>query len=225
LTKAQVAGLEKLLGGLRGSRGQLYPGYVVGGATGQGAWAEWMTGPMPGRSLAYAFGSAFFSNMVYEDKAWDYRKFDPDRDTQKADEKFGAVLNAISGDLGKFRARGGKLILYHGWSDAAITPLNAIDYYKSVKDPVGFVRLFMAPGVAHCSGGPGPNDFGQGAGASGDALSDVDAALERWVEQGVAPERVVARREGRTRPLCAWPKVAMYKGSGSTDEAANFECR
>lgn len=225
LTKAQVAGLEKLLGGLRGSRGQLYPGYVVGGAVGPGAWAEWMTGPMPGRSLAYAFGTAFFSNMVHGDKAWDYRTFDADRDTARADEKFAAILNATNPDLSKFRARGGKLIVYHGWSDAAITPLNAIDYYKSVKDPAGVVRLFMAPGVGHCSGGPGPNDFGQSAGAARDALQDVDAALERWVEQGVAPERIVARREGRTRPLCAWPKVAVYKGSGSTDEAANFECR
>jgi hypothetical protein len=226
LTQAQVTGLEKLLSGIRGARGPLYPGYVVGGSPGSGGWADWMTGPMPGRSMAYAFGNGFFSNMVFENKAWDYRTFDPDRDTRRADEKFGAILNAIDGDLSNFRARGGKLILYHGWSDAGITPLNAIDYYNSVKDPAGFVRLFMAPGLAHCGGGPGPNDFGQlTVGSSGDALRDVNAALEKWVEEGVAPERIVAKREGRTRPLCAYPKVAVYKGAGSTDEAANFECR
>jgi len=224
LTAAQVTGLEKILGGLRGAKGRMQPGFMVGGMT--AGWAEWITGPTPGRSLAYSFGNGFFTNIVQGDKAWDYRSFNPDRDTQKADEKWGPVLNAIDPDLSKFRARGGKLILYHGWSDAAISPVNAIDYYRSVKDPSGFTQLYMVPGMGHCAGGPGPNNFGQGTvGASGDAEHDVNAAIERWVEQGVAPTRLIATREGRSRPLCPWPQTARYKGTGSTDEAANFECK
>jgi feruloyl esterase len=226
LTQAQVTGLEKILGGVRGTKGSLFPGFVVGGISGQGGWGDWITGPDPQKSLAYAFSTNFFMNMVYEDKAWDYRNFDPDREVKKADDKLAKVLNATNPDLAKFRGRGGKLILYHGWSDAAITPLNAIEYYKSIKDPSGFVKLFMVPGLQHCSGGPGPNNFGQmSPGVSGDALHDVNAAIEKWVEAGVAPAQLIAVREQRTRPLCPYPQVATYKGTGSTDDAANFACK
>jgi feruloyl esterase len=127
--------------------------------------------------------------------------------------------------MSKFRARGGKLILYHGWSDAAISPISTIDYYRAVKQPESFVRLFMVPGMQHCGGGPGPNDFGQSPGAAGDPLHDVNAALERWVEQGVAPASIVAKKGDRSRPLCPYPQVATYKGSGSTEDAANFVCK
>jgi feruloyl esterase len=142
--------------------------------------------------------------------------------------------------LKKFQARGGKLILYHGWSDAAIPGQNAIDYYQTVVkkmgagESAGFVRLYMVPGMQHCGGGSGPNVFGQGGVAKGDANSNIAAALERWVEQGVAPDAIIATKYKsganasseveRTRPLCVFPKVAKYKGSGSTDDAANFEC-
>jgi len=101
-------------------------------------------------------------------------------------------------------------------------------------DTRGFVRLFMVPGMQHCFGGSGPNSFGQFGGATGDADHDVGAAIERWVEQGVAPERIVATKHKsdldpksevlRTRPLCAYPSVAQYKGSGSIEEAGNFVC-
>jgi feruloyl esterase len=226
LTAPQVAGLEKILGGIPGAKGQIYPGYVVGGIPGQGGWGDWITGGAPGKSLAYAFGNGFFSNVVHQNAAWDFRTFDPDRDTKRADDEYASILNATNPDLGKFRARGGKLILYHGWSDAAITPLNAIDYYKSIKDAAGVARLFMVPGMQHCGGGPGPNNFGQGSpGASGDPLTDVNAAIEAWVEQGVAPARIVAKKDQRTRPLCPYPQVATYKGTGSTDDAANFVCK
>ncbi len=226
LTQPQVAGLEKILGGIRGAKGQIYPGYVPGGMPGRGGWAEWITGAAPAKSLAFMFGNEFFTNMVYEEKAWDYRTFDPERDTKKADDKLARILNATDPDLSKFRARGGKLILYHGWSDAAITPLNAIDYYRSIKDPAGFVRLYMVPGMGHCGGGPGPDNFGQGSpGASGDPLHDINAALERWVEGSVAPAEMIAKKDQRTRPLCPYPQVAAYKGTGSTDDAANFACK
>lgn len=224
LTAPQVAALEKVLGGIRGTKGQIFPGYVVGGITGPGGWSAWITGAAAGKSLMYAFGSNYYANMVYGDKAWDFHTFLPDRDTQKGDAA-ARSMNATDPDLSRFAARGGKLILYHGWSDAAITPLSTIEYYTKIRRPESFVRLFMVPGMQHCGGGPGPNDFGAGPGATGDALHDIDTALERWVEQGVAPGQLIAKKGNTTRPLCPYPRVATYLGSGSTDDAANFTCK
>jgi dienelactone hydrolase len=240
LTAPQVAALKKLYAGGRNSHGQLFPGYAPGGEAEPGGWAVWITGPAPERSLMYAFGTQFFKNMVFDNAAWDYHTFDADRDTKAAEDKQSGNLNATDADLSRFRERGGKLILYHGWSDAAIAPENTIDYYNSVAKQMGasqtttFVRLFMVPGMQHCGGGSGTNSFGQLTVSSGDADRDMDAALERWVEKGVAPERIVAAKRKndmnpasdivRTRPLCAYPLVAHYQGSGSTDDAANFVC-
>jgi hypothetical protein len=225
LTAAQVAALEKILGGLPGAKGRLFPGYVVGGMAGGGGWVDWITGGTAGKSLAFAFGSNFFGNVVYEKKDWDFQTFQPDRDTKLADEKAAAIFNSTNPDMSKFAARGGKLILYHGWSDAAITPLSTIEYYKTIRQSEKFARLFMVPGMGHCSGGPGPNDFGGSPGVSGDALHDIDAALERWVEEGVAPSQLIATKGQRTRPLCPYPQVATYKGSGSTEDASSFVCK
>ena len=147
----------------------------------------------------------------------------------------------MSPDLTAFYRRGGKLILYHGWSDAAVSPQNTINYYESVLKTMGdektrqFLRLFMVPGMEHCNLGTGPCFFGQaGKGMPYDADHDVNLAIERWVEKGIAPDTIVAFRPLatepnktpgiRTRPLCTYPKVARWKGQGSTDEAANFAC-
>jgi len=240
LTAPQVAALKKLYAGGRNSHGQIFPGYAPGGEAEFGGWAVWITGPARERSLMYTFGTQFFKNMVFDNTAWDYHTFNADRDTQAADDKQSRNLNATDPNLSRFRKRGGKLILYHGWSDAAIAAQNTIDYYDSVAAKMGdrqaasFVRLFMVPGMQHCGGGSGANTFGQFGAASGDADRDMDAALERWVEKGVAPERIVAAKRKsdldpasaivRTRPLCAYPLVARYQGSGSTDDAANFVC-
>jgi hypothetical protein len=241
LTGPQAAALKKLYSGPRSAKGEsTFPGHMPGGEAGAGGWPSWVTGPAPERSTGYGFGTQFFANMVFSDAAWDYHTFDVDRDTKAADDKMASVLNATDPDLSRFRQRGGKLILYHGWSDAAISAVNSITYFQSVqrklgeKQTDGFVRLFMAPGVQHCSGGPGPDSFGQGAGAPGDASQNINKALERWVEEGVAPAQIVATkyRTGnlagsgatRTRPLCPYPQVANYKGSGSIDDAANFAC-
>jgi len=170
----------------------------------------------------FAFSTQFFKNMVYSNPEWDFRTFDPVRDTQTSDEKFARVLNSNDPDLKRFRDRGGKLILYHGWSDAAIPAYNIIDYYRSVEQkmgaPTSFVRLYMVPGMNMCSGGDGADRF------------DWLATMRTWVEQKRMPvdlvaSRVVNGKTVRTRPLCAYPQVATYKGSGSTDEAANFVCR
>ena len=124
-----------------------------------------------------------------------------------------------------FVDRGGKLIQYHGWGDPQISPGNSTQYYTRVLSALGGAakvhasyRLFMAPGMGHCGGGEGPNTF------------DMVAALEQWVEQGKAPDRIVASHStngavDRTRPLCPYPQVAAYKGTGSIDDAASFECR
>jgi feruloyl esterase len=241
LTAPQVTALKKLYAGgqLAGGK-RLFPGYAPGSEAAPGGWALWITGPAPERSLMFAFGTQFFKNMMFGDPAWDYRTFDADRDTKAADEKMAPILNATNPDLSRFRARGGRLILYHGWSDAAIGPQNTIDYFESVTAKMGarqtrqFVRLFMVPGMQHCFGGAGPSSFGQLGATGGDADHDIDAALERWVEKNIAPEQIVAAKRKndfdpksdavRTRPLCAYPAVARYKGSGSTDDAANFVC-
>jgi hypothetical protein len=234
LTAPQVAALRKLY-----SAKQDFPGHVPGGETGPNGWGDWITGPAPGRSLMFAFGTGFFGNFVYQDAAWDFHTFQADRATQVADDKFARVLNATDPDLKRFRDRGGKLIIYHGWSDAAISPLNSIDYFKSVQQKMGapqtgeFVRLYMAPGMTHCGGGPGPDSFGQGSVALAEPQHSVTKALEEWVENRAAPGALIATKYkagtpasgvARTRPLCPYPQVARYRGSGSTDDAANFAC-
>ena len=241
LTAPQVAALQTLYDGPKTSKGeQIFPGYSPGGESGNGGWALWITGPAPTKSLMYAFGTGFFKNMVFEDAAWDFKSFNVDRDVKIVDDKMAQRFNATDPDLSAFKKRGGKLIIYHGWSDAAIPPTNAVNYYQSVvskmgaKDSKTFVRLFMAPGMQHCGGGPGPNSFGEFGVAQGDPQHDMGAALEQWVEKGVAPEQLIATKYKtgmnaasgvqRTRPLCAYPKVAHWSGQGSTDDAANFVC-
>lgn len=241
LTAPQVAALKKIYAGPRSSQGQaVFPGYSPGGEAEPGGWAAWITGTQPEQSLMFAFGTQFFKNMVYGDPAWDYHTFQVDRETEAADAKMARILNATDPDLKRFRQRGGKLILYHGWSDAAIPALSTIDYYHSVVprmgagDSAAFIRLFMVPGMQHCGGGSGPNSFGAVGAAQGDAQHDMAAALELWVEKGTAPQRIIATKYktgsnpasgvARTRPLCAYPLVARWTGAGSTDDAANFTC-
>ena len=240
LTAPQVKALQKIYDGVQTSKGEpVFPGFSPGGETGMGGWSIWVTGPAPEKSLQYGFGTNFFKNMVFDDPSWDFRTSDIQHDMKVADDKMASRLNATNADLGNFKKRGGKLILYHGWSDAAIPPVSTVDYYQSVvskmgaKDTGSFVRLFMVPGMQHCGGGPGPSDFGQAGVAMDDPMHNVDAALEAWVEKGSAPEQVIAKKYkgagpssgvARTRPLCAYPKVVQWNGKGSTDDAANFIC-
>jgi feruloyl esterase len=242
LTEPQVAALKKIYAGPRNSQGeQVFPGYLPGSETGPGGWGLWITGAKPGGSLLSFFATQYFRNMVYESASWDPKTFNVDKDVKAADENTARILNATDPDLTAFKSRGGKLILYHGWNDAGIPAQNTINYYQSVvarmgqRDAGQFVRLFLVPGMQHCGDGVGPNSFGQaGASFPADAEHDVSLALERWVEKGVAPDTIVAAKHGadpdptkgilRTRPLCAYPQVAHWKGIGSTDDAANFVC-
>jgi hypothetical protein len=242
LTEAQVAALKKVYAGPKNSQGkQVFPGLPPGSETGRGGWGLWITGARPGGSLQSFFATQYFRNMVFENVSWDVKSFNLDKDLKAADEKSAASLNATDPNLTAFMKRGGKLILYHGWSDAAIPAQNTIDYYRSVvarmgqRDADRFVRLFMVPGMQHCADGPGTYSFGQfGGGAQATPANDISLALERWVEKGIAPDTIVAAKPAvdsdptkgvlRTRPLCAYPQVARWKGTGSTDDAANFEC-
>ena len=235
LIDMQILGLEKLYAGPRTSKGKrIFPGFPPGGELGAGSdpgpagepnlggWDRWMVGTMPG--FAHLIQDSFFKFLVFDDPAWDWRTFDFDRNVRTTDAKLAAALNATDPDLRAFRDRGGKAIVFHGWSDPAISAFNSIDYWKRVVRTMRgrrrtdeFFRLFLAPGMQHCAGGPGPNVF------------DPVAALEQWVEQDIAPERIVAsHRTGgsvdRTRPLCPHPRVARWDGAGDGDDAASFGC-
>ncbi len=242
LTAPQLAALRQLYAGSRTAKGRpIMSGYSPGGEAEAGGWAAWITGAAPQKSLMFAFGTQFFTNMVFDSAQWDWKSFQLDRDVKVADDKQGGTLSAADPDLKKFQARGGKLILYHGWSDAAIPAQSTVDYYRSVEKKMGakqaaqFVRLYMVPGMEHCGGGAGPNFFGQAGVPLSDPDHDIDAALERWVEQGTAPAQIIATKfksgvnpasgVARTRPLCPYPQTAHYKGNGSTDDAASFVCR
>ena len=241
LTEKQIVALKKIYSGPRDSKGgQFIPGFLPGGETGPGGWLAWITGAGSNKGLQFFFSTQTFANMIYNDPKWDFRTFNLEKDGKLADEKLGSILNATDPNLKAFKARGGKLILYHGWSDAALPPVNTINYFQSVvakmgpRDVGSFVRLYMVPGMQHCGAGPGPNSFGAYVTSMpADAQHDMSVAIERWVEEGVAPDQITAsKRQGldpksaitRTRPLCPYPQVARYKGSGSTDDAANFVC-
>ena len=239
LTAAQATALKKLYVGTPDSAGHLvYPGYLPGAEEGEGGWGLWITGPAAAKSLMAFFGNGFFSDFVYEKPDWDYKTFNVDAGLKAANSKAADALNATDPNLKAFKARGGKLILYHGWNDPAISALNTVNYYDALtktmgKDTDSFVRLYMVPGMQHCDGGPGPDSFGQVGTLDFDNPShSVDAALEEWVEESKTPSAIIASKfEGQershakmTRPLCPYPQAAKYKGAGDTNDAGSFRC-
>ena len=232
LSAAQAAALKKIYAGPKTSKGeQVRPGFPPGGEEGPGGWGLWITGPAPGRALLFAFANGFFKNMVFDDPNWDIKSANLDAVVKAADDKQAHNLNATDPNLKAFKARGGKLILYHGWSDPAIPAQGTIDYYNKVADAGSFARLFLAPGMQHCFGGPGPSAFGQfeRSATANDPQRNVYVAIEQWVEKGTAPERLIATQAGNStvkmsRPLCPYPQVAKYKGKGEIKDEANWTC-
>jgi feruloyl esterase len=212
LTPAQVKRAEALYGPAKTTPGglKLYPGMAIGTPP---------ETPLPGADP----GKPAIMLMMQPLPDWTIDTFDPDKHIPQMDKQLDADLGATQTDLSAFFKRGGKLILYHGWADQILSPYNTIDYYEDVRKTVGAkmtdvsARLFMAPGMAHCVGGTGPNVF------------DAVDAMVNWVEHGKSAEQILAThvtagKVDRSRPLCAYPKVAKYKGSGSIDDAANFTC-
>ena len=217
LTSAQVAAATRIYAGVKHPRtgAEIFPGLEAGSEL---QWGGPAGGPAP-----LAVAGDLFKYVVFKDPRWDFRTFDLERDYDAVHRIDSLDLSPTSPDLEPFAARGGKLLIYHGWGDQNVAPRSSVKYHAKLVEKMGqkrvddSVRLFFAPGMAHCGGGEGPNTF--------DALTP----LEQWREQGKAPAEIVAShltngKVDRTRPLCPYPQVATYKGAGSIDQAENFVC-
>ena len=208
LTDPQLKTVDTYYGGVKNSKGELI---FSGQALGNPITAQRPTNQAPG-------GVFDLVRIAYNDPNVDWQKFDLDRDMKFLDEKIGYV-DAVNPDLSKFKSSGGKLLMTHGWADTGITPETTTWYYDSVLNKMGksqsdWMRLFMAPGMAHCGGGPGVNTF------------DSIGALEKWVEKGMAPDTMLGTGgQGLTRPLCQYPQYAEYKGTGDLKDAGNWSCK
>jgi feruloyl esterase len=214
LTAAQLESVQAMYAPAKRKDGTLvYPGMPYGG---EQLWTR-LFAPSP-----FGIALSTYRYAVHESAAWDWHSFDLDADVALADRKLGYV-HAINPDLTAFRDRGGKLLMYHGWADQLISAENSINYHAAVERKMGgnqdnWYRLFMVPGMGHCRGGDGPNQF------------NAMGALERWREASEAPVQILATHVTNnnvdvTRPLCPYPQVAVYKRVGSSNDATNFVCK
>jgi feruloyl esterase len=215
LTAAQVGTAKVVMSPVKNRQtGELiFPGFEPGTELG---WSRLLSGPDP-----YANAVEQFKYIVFKDPKWDWRTFDLERDVAAAEKSGHGTLASVDPNLTAFAQRGGKLMTYHGWSDNSIAPQASVNFYTralaATRASGTWLRLYMAPGMGHCSGGEGPDTF------------DMMRPLDSWVESGTLPQQIVASKitagkVTRTRPLCPYPQVAHYKGTGSIDEAANFAC-
>jgi hypothetical protein len=216
LTAAQVTALRGIYAGPKNSRTgkPLFAGFEPGS---EALFPAQTSGPEP-----FPVATTFFKGLVFKDPKWDFKSFDYDKDVTRALDAASAVLDVPPTGLDPFFSGGRKLLLTHGWADGLIPASNTVEFYSALTRHIGKkkaeqgTRLFMAPGMSHCSGGDGP------------FVIDVISTIDQWVESGRAPERIIASNPpnapARTRPLCPYPQEAVYSGSGSTDEEKNFKC-
>jgi hypothetical protein len=228
-TTAQITALEKIYDGVKSNGKLIFPGQPLGaeidamGPTGMSSgWEPWMVS-QTGRTTDAQFSESFLRYVAFPkpDPEYNISNFNFDTDVEKLGPS-ARMMDAADPDLSRFQARGGKIVMYFGWADPALSPFMGVDYYEKVESQIGpsttdFYRLFMVPGMFHCRGGVGVSAF--------DALTP----LVQWVEKSIPPDeiigsRVVDDKVVRTRPLCPYPQVAKYKGSGSIDDAKNFAC-
>lgn len=237
LTPAQVTAAKAIYSGAKKSDGTpIFQGYAPGS---EAEWFRVWAGKAPGGS---AFD--FFRYSVFQDPNFKNTDFDYDKDTDRAlsakvvgKETVAEVYN-VKPDLTRFAAMGHKLIMYHGWADQQISPYASLEFYQKIVAKLGqaktdaFLKLYMLPGIYHCAGGPGTGNFGAaGPAISPDAEHDITTALDEWVAKKKAPGHFIGthinaetKMADRTRPICPWPQMAKYKGSGDTNDAANFTC-
>lgn len=244
-TPPQVLALTKIYAPFHHPRTNafIFPGFNFGAETAAAARAR-ISAADSGSTITAGQPGPLVWHLPEAFEAKDWLAFDFDKGTDAAIKAFAPYSNSDP-DLTKFKASGGKVLMYSGWADPNLHPQTLVDYHAEMTKAVGgeaaaksFSRLFMVPGMNHCSGGPGPNVFGQDlanpSGATTNAGNNALKALERWVDDDIAPEEIVAtkfvgndRTKGvveRTRPLCAYPKVARWSGKGTTDDAKNFAC-
>ncbi len=232
-TANQIAALDRIYGDVMSNGKRFFPGWPVGaevaGPNGQSGWIGQAINAANGSGAWTSYGFNFQRYMVpwvksasgEMDAARAFSQFDIDKDPPRLEE-LRQILDATDPDLSAFRKHGGKLLMYFGWADPQLNAKMGVEYYEQVVDKMGpstdeFFRLFMVPGMFHCGGGVGTSQF------------DMTTAVLKWVEAGTAPVRIEASRVTagkvvRTRPLCAYPQTARYKGTGSIDDAANFTC-
>jgi Tannase and feruloyl esterase len=239
VTPAQVEAVAKLYRGPHNSKGELlFPGYEPGTGSNATDWPEWLVGTSstsPGSQ--YALTAEFWCNAVLGKPSCPIVDLASGFGTAR--RSIALMANSTDPDLAPFRSHGGKLIQYAGWADSAIAPENGLNYYRKVTSVMGdvhdFYRVFMAPGMAHCYGGPGPNSFGNGNnhGPVIDAKHDLLKALEAWVERGTAPDKIIATKYfddnpakgvAFQRPLCPYPRISSYNGYGQISDPSSFEC-
>ena len=219
LTAPQVEAVKMLYSDVKTKNGEtIWTGFTPGGEL---QYSQ-LTAKIDPNAPPSAFPLDSIRILAYQDPNWDWRTWDLDRDAAAAKEKAG-FIDVHAHDLSAFKARGGKLLLYHGWTDPGIAAGNTVNFYKGVLSEMGkkqdnWLRLFTVPGMGHCSGGPGTDQFNK------------VAAMERWRESGTAPDQIPAAHVtggtvDMTRPLCPYPKVAVFDGSGSMNDAGNFSCK
>ncbi len=208
LTPAQLKTVDMFYGGVKNSKGEvIFAGQTLGNPL------------TPQRSNQDVNVIDTVRIWAFQDPKYDWHSFDLDRDMPIIDQKIGFV-DATDPDLKRFKAHGGKLLLYAGWADTGITPINTVQYYENVVKTMGtdgtkdFASLFMVPGMGHCRGGDGPDSF------------DTIGTLEKWREKGQTPVTIAAtnKKSGLSRPLCPYPQYAKYSGTGDLKDAAHWSC-